>query len=206
MLRKQCGETQSFACSAISLSASSFSIFFWPLACPRYTVTFFFSYRSLYRGQIWFHVFSCSLYQTFLLASFLFPLISRSNTQGDPTSPPLSVGSHHPHLNSLPHSPTLVKAVSPVFICLGNSSFNWDREDGQRWERAIVMLKAVNGCHQTLAWSTDCSWSPLSSAGAAQGTGISHLSLPSFLIFLQLRKGLTLTHIIPWHFLMDLMG
>lgn len=52
------------------------------------------------------------------------------------------------------------------------------------------MLKAVNGCHQTLVWSTDRSRSPLSCASAAQGTGVSHFSLPSFPIFLQSGTGL----------------
>lgn len=37
---------------------------------------------------------------------FPFPLISHSSAQGGPVSTPLSVGSHHSHLNSLPQSPT----------------------------------------------------------------------------------------------------
>lgn len=70
-------------------------------------------------------------------------------------------------------------AVSPVFIWLGNRSLNWDRKHGQTRERAIVMLKAVNGCQQTLAWSTDHCRSPLSCACAPQGMRVSYLSLPS---------------------------
>lgn len=44
------------------------------------------------------------------------------------------------------------------------------------------MLKAVNGCHQTLVRSR----SPLSSAGTAQAARVSHFSLLSFQILLRL--------------------
>lgn len=44
--------------------------------------------------------------------------------------------------------------------------------------------------------STDCRI-PLSCEGTAQGTRVSHFSFPSFLVFLQLKKGLIRVYTIP---------